>query len=65
MSEAFVKNSMNLNMINEKEVSLSFSEVTKLEDLEEINRVLAEFTIETELDVDSLDEDASPFSPAL
>lgn len=56
---------MNLNVINEKEVSLSFSEVTKLEDLEEINKVLAEFTIETELDVDSLDEDASPFSPAL
>lgn len=51
LDQDFVRHGININVINDKEISLSFSEITKLDDLKEISKVLASFTTETELNV--------------
>lgn len=54
LKEEFEKHKININLINSKEISLSFSEITKREDLVEIGHVLAEFTQQPEVSIASL-----------
>ncbi|MCB0369235.1 MAG: hypothetical protein KDD45_07195 [Bdellovibrionales bacterium] len=56
---------MSINVIDDRKVSLSFSEVTQKEDLITISKVLSEFTTEPELNVSTLSEVALPFAPEL
>lgn len=41
LREEFEKNKININVIDSKTISLSFSELTKIEDLKEIGKVLS------------------------
>ena len=41
LGQAFQKRHININIVNDKEVSLAFNEMTKLEDLADISKVLA------------------------
>jgi glycine dehydrogenase len=61
----FEKNKININLINDKEISLSFSESTKKEDLAEIGHVLAEFTQQPEVHISSLEGGIPSFSENL
>jgi glycine dehydrogenase len=65
LKEEFEKNRININFISNKEISLSFSEVTKREDLIEIGHVLAEFTQQPEVNIASLEGGIPSFSEGL
>lgn len=65
LDQAFLKHGININVISDKEISLSFSEITKLEDLKDISKVLASFTTETELNVNAFPEEAKSFHDSL
>ena len=59
LKQFFLQHEMNIAILNDKEVSLSFSELSKREDLIEISRVLSAFTHEPELVVDNMEENAA------
>lgn len=55
LNQAFLERKININVVNDHEISLSFNETTKQEDLQEISTVLAEFTHQPELDVGNME----------
>jgi glycine dehydrogenase len=65
LAEAFERHEMNIHVVDDHTASLSFSEVTKEEDLIELSKILAAFTTETELNVATVTKDAMPFELGL
>ena len=55
LNQAFLERRININVVSDHEISLSFNETTKQEDLQEISTVLAEFTHQPELDVGNME----------